>query len=172
MVFPEDHTGKSVLTVIKLRHWHQEGTAEWPWHWADSIGEGWERNCWPHPHLQELLGPMEVPCSKGWHTAVPLGVFIPLSKVKDILAKLDRWPSGYLSVIMTLDKFRYRSYWLQTRNNIRKWCRHCNTCTASCETQTKGCDLVHQYNFKTSYKGTATDVTGTFLQSTKGTDTS
>jgi hypothetical protein len=28
MVFPEDHTGKSVLTVIKLRHWHQEGTAE------------------------------------------------------------------------------------------------------------------------------------------------
>jgi hypothetical protein len=32
---------------------------------------------------------------------------IPQSKVKDILAKLDRGPSGgYLGVIMTLDKVR------------------------------------------------------------------
>jgi hypothetical protein len=28
MVSPEDYERKSVLTVIKLRHWHQEGTAE------------------------------------------------------------------------------------------------------------------------------------------------
>lgn len=58
----------------------KEGTVERPWHRTKSTRSGgWtthrrERHCQLQPHLHELLGPKEVPCSKEWHTGASLGV--------------------------------------------------------------------------------------------------
>jgi hypothetical protein len=71
----------------------------------------------PQPHVQKLLGPMEIPCSKRWLTGTPLGirqwsikdsqVVLPRSRVDNVLAELHGGPSGgHLGVNKTLDKVR------------------------------------------------------------------
>jgi hypothetical protein len=69
---------------------------------------------------------------------------VPHSKVTDTLAELHGGLSGHLGVNKTMDKVRNIYHWLQTRNNVDKWCRNRNTCTASRGPQTKSKDLMHQ----------------------------
>jgi hypothetical protein len=89
----------------------------------------------PQPHIQKLLGPMEIPHGEGWrhwecaNRRVKIAqIVLPPSRVNDVLAKLHGRPSGgHLGVNKTL---RQRYCWLQTKSDVEKWCRRCDACIA------------------------------------------
>jgi hypothetical protein len=51
---------------------------------------GLERQSWPQPYVQGLLGPMEVSHIKGWHTGAPLVVTSRWSKIAQIVLRQSK----------------------------------------------------------------------------------
>jgi hypothetical protein len=93
---------------------------------------------------------------------------LPRSRVNDVLTEQHGGPSGHLGVNMTLNKVRQRYYWLQTRNDVEKWCRQCDTCAASCGPRTRNRGQTHQYNVGATFERIAINVAGPFPQSVQG----
>jgi hypothetical protein len=152
MPFPDDHTEKSVLTVINLRcgqmssryklpelqpqqagSTHSENrTTEWPGHSTHS-GGSWdqtapriERHRLLQPHIQKLLGPMEIPHCEERHSRAPLGICqwtmknTPLDQGERHTDQTIRWTVRSSEYKKTLDKVQRRYCWLQARNNVEK----------------------------------------------------
>jgi hypothetical protein len=57
------------MTMVLGMNSPKEGNTGWK---MDNAQDG--QTPQPQALLQALLGPMKVPCSKGWHTGAPLGV--------------------------------------------------------------------------------------------------
>jgi hypothetical protein len=75
---------------------------------------------------------------------------------------------GYLGVSKNQNKAQHSYYWLHARNDVEKWCWQCDTCAASCGTQTKNWGQMHQYNIKALHKRIAINVVGLFPWSDQG----
>ncbi|PNF15527.1 hypothetical protein B7P43_G16595 [Cryptotermes secundus] len=96
-------------------------------------------------------------------------MFIPRSRVKDVLSELHGGPSGgHFGVNKTLNKVRQRFYWLQARTDIEKWCRQCDTCAASRVPRTRNRGQMHQYNVGAPFERIAIDIAGPFPRSDQG----
>jgi hypothetical protein len=81
-------------------------------------------------------------------------IVIPQSRVNYVLAELHGAPSGgHSGVNKTLDKVLQRYSWLQTRTDVEKWCRQCDTCACSLGPRTRNRGLMHQYNVRARSKG-------------------
>jgi hypothetical protein len=75
---------------------------------------------------------------------------------------------GHLGVNKTLGKAWQRYYWLQTRNNVEKWCRQWDTCAASPSPQTRNQGQMNQYNVGALFRRIAVNIAGPFPQSNQG----
>jgi ferredoxin len=73
-----------------------------------------------------------------------------------------------VGVNKTSDKDSQRYYWLQARNNVEKWCQHCDACATKCNLQIKGQGLMHQYDVGAPYERITIGIVGSFSQSNQG----
>jgi hypothetical protein len=86
-----------------------------------------------------------------------LPAVIPRSTVKDMLTELHGGSSGgHLGT-----GFRQEAI-------LKKWCRECNTCAASCSPQARNQGQMHQYNVGATFKRIAIDVAGPIPLSNQG----
>jgi hypothetical protein len=65
----------------------------------------------------------------GWLKVAQIILF--WRRVNDMLTKVHgRWSRCHLGVNKMLNKVCQRYYWLQTRNDVEKWCQQCDTSAA------------------------------------------
>jgi hypothetical protein len=94
---------------------------------------------------------------------------IPRSKIMEVLAEMHGGPSGgHLGVNKTIDKVRWRYYWLYMRGDVERWCQQCDTCAASRGPRTRSRGVMHQYNVGAPFERIAIDIAGPFPESDRG----
>jgi hypothetical protein len=95
-------------------------------------------------------------------------VVIPGSKVKEVLTEMHAGPSGgHFGVSKILDKVKQRYYWLQSRDDVRRWRQQCETCATRRGPRTRTRGLIHQY-VGAPFERIAMDIAQPFLQSDRG----
>lgn len=66
-------------------------------------------------------------------------IILPQSRVNSVLNELHGRPSGGpLGVNKTLSKVQQRYSWLPVRNDVEKWCQHCDTFAPHPSTHSRG----------------------------------
>ena len=152
--------------------------------WATTAGDGgWtlpraEGHQRKEPHLQELLGPVEIPCGERWHAGTSLGISWqndvdssdchPPNKVKEILAEMHRSISGgHHGANRTVNKVHQHYYWLYLRGNVKRWCLQRDACATNRGTRTKSWGLMHQ-SIRAPFKRITADIAWPFTENDSG----
>jgi hypothetical protein len=75
---------------------------------------------------------------------------------------------GHLGFNKTLDEVRQRYYWLQTKNDVEKWCRSATSVLPVVATEPQIWAKFHQYKVGAPIERKVIDVAGPFPRSDQG----
>lgn len=96
-------------------------------------------------------------------------LLVPRRKIPDVLREIHNGSSGaHFGVNKTLDKVRERFYWVNCCEDVRSWCRKCNTCATTKGPRTRSRGELKKYNVGLPFERIAIDVAGPFPETHKG----
>ena len=102
---------------------------------------------------------------RNWESAdgkqTHLQLVLPEVRVPDVLKELHNSAAGgHFGVNKTLNKVRLRFYWLHCREDVERWCRLCDACTARKGPRTRGRGHLQKYNVGAPFERMAVDILG------------
>lgn len=110
---------------------------------------------------------------RAWESAdgksVTMQLVLPKNRVREVLAEVhDGKSGGHLGVNKTLAKVRERYYWVNSRDDVERWCRQCVKCAATKGPKTRTRGKMQQYNVGAPFERIAIDVAGPFPETHQG----
>ena len=98
-----------------------------------------------------------------WQLVVPKGLRA------DILREMhDAKTAGHLRVTKTLGRIKQRFYWYRCSQDVKDWCRRCDSCAARKPPQKKPRSAMKTYNVGAPLERVALDVLGPLPESERG----
>lgn len=96
-------------------------------------------------------------------------IIVPRNRIPEVLRELHNGTSGgHLGVAKTLGKLRERFYWVNCKDDVKNWCRKCDTCAASNGPQRRQRAPMKLYNVGSPFERIAIDVAGPFPETEAG----
>jgi hypothetical protein len=167
----------------------KNGTTKRPRHRAHHAGSRnraatrMERHCRLQPHVQKLLGSVEITHCEKRHTTAQLGFrqwtisnrpnSSPSEQSKGCAERSTWWiVRRSLGCQQNPELCSAMVLLAPGRGDIERWCRLCDIRAASRGPWTRNWGQIHQYNVAVPFERVAIDVAGPFPRSDQGNDTS
>ena len=94
---------------------------------------------------------------------------IPKCRVPDVLKEIhDGSGGGHFGVNRTVERLRQRFYWVNSKEDVKEWCKKCVVCAGSNGPQRRRRAPMRQYNVGSPFERIAIDVAGPFPETDEG----